>query len=149
MNDAVTSNERPLLFTPLTLRGIVLPNRAVLAPMVQYRARDGIPGDWHLMHLGKFALGRFAVAMTEATAVEPRGRVTHECPGIWNDTQTEAWRRIVELIRAKGSVPAIQLAHAGRKAATHRAQEGKAPYAPDRAWPVLRPSKSCAPATPT
>ena len=140
MNDAV-SLDRPLLFTPLTLRGIVLPNRAVLAPMVQYQARDGIPGDWHLMHLGKFALGRFGVVMTEATAVEPRGRVTHECPGIWNDTQTEAWRRIAGLIRAEGSVPAIQLAHAGRKAATHRAQDGTAPYGPDRAWPVIGPTR--------
>ena len=79
-----------LLFTPMTIRGITLPNRIVLAPMVQYRARDGIPGDFHFVHLSKFAPGRFGTVMTEATAIEPRGRVTHECPGIWNDEQTVA-----------------------------------------------------------
>ncbi|HXT79659.1 MAG TPA: NADH:flavin oxidoreductase/NADH oxidase, partial [Acetobacteraceae bacterium] len=125
--------DRPLLFTPLTLRGITLPNRAVLAPMVQYRAQDGVPLDFHMAHLGKFALGRFGVVMTEATSVEPRGRVTHACPGIWNDTQAAAWKQIARFIRDEGSVPAIQLAHSGRKGATHRAQEGTAPYSADDA----------------
>ena len=128
------------LFTPMTIRGITLPNRIVLAPMVQYRARDGIPGDFHFVHLGKFALGRFGTVMTEATAVEPRGRVTHECPGIWNDAQTLAWKRIAGNIRAEGSVPAIQLAHAGRKAATRRAQENTTPYDAASAWPVVGPT---------
>ena len=83
MNDATSlCPARPLLFTPLTIRGITLPNRVVLAPMVQYRSHDGIPGDFHFIHLGKFALGRFGTVMTEATAVEARGRVTHACPGI-------------------------------------------------------------------
>ncbi len=137
MSDMIS---RPKLFTPLTLRGITLPNRTVVAPMVQYRARDGIPGDFHFIHLGKFALGRFGVVMTEATAVEARGRVTHQCPGIWNDSQIAPWRRIADTIRAEGSVPAIQLAHAGRKAATHRAMEDTAPYGPDQAWPVVGPT---------
>ncbi len=131
---------RPLLFTPMTVRGITLPNRTVVAPMVQYRSRDGIPGDFHFIHLGKFALGRFGTVMTEATAVEPRGRVTHQCPGIWNDEQTAAWRHIARYIRAEGSVPAIQLAHAGRKAATHRAMEDTAPYGPDQAWQAAGPT---------
>ena len=145
MNDAATP-ARPLLFTPMTSRGITLPNRTVLAPMVQYRARDGIPGDFHFVHLGKFALGRFGIVMTEATAVEARGRVTHACPGIWEDAQIAPWRRITDYIRAEGSVPAMQLAHAGRKAATHRAQENTSPYsAADAArgmpaWPVAGPT---------
>ena len=145
MNDA-SPPPRPLLFTSMTLRGITLPNRAVLAPMVQYRARDGVPGDFHFVHLGKFALGRFGIVMTEATAVEPRGRVTHACPGLWDDAQIAPWRRITDYIRAEGSVPAMQLAHAGRKAATHRAQENTLPYnAADAArglpaWPVVGPT---------
>jgi len=108
--------------------------------MVQYRAPDGVPGDFHRVHLGKFALGRFGVVMTEATAVEARGRITHECPGIWNDEQVSAWKRITRFIRSEGSVPAIQLAHAGRKAATRRAQDNNTPYGPTAAWPVVGPT---------
>ena len=141
MNDASSpAPSRPLLFTPLTIRGITLPNRTVVAPMVQYRARDGIPGDFHFVHLGKFALGRFGTVMTEAISVEARGRVTHACPGIWNDEQVPAWRRIAGYIRAEGSVPAIQLAHSGRKGATHRAQENTRPYDAKDAWPVVGPT---------
>ncbi len=137
---------RPLLFTPLTIRGVTIPNRTVLAPMVQYRALGGVPTDFHMVHLGKFALGRFGVVMTEATAVEPRGRVGHSCPGIWHDDQIIAWRRITDYIRREGSVPAMQLAHAGRKAATYRAIDGGKPYdaksadAGLPAWPVVGPT---------
>ncbi|MGE4048444.1 MAG: oxidoreductase, partial [Acetobacteraceae bacterium] len=120
-SNVTTGQDRPLLFTPITIRGVTLPNRTVLAPMVQYRAAGGVPTEFHMVHLGKFALGRFGVVMTEATAVEPRGRVGYGCPGIWNDDQTAGWRRITDYIRQEGSVPAIQLAHAGRKAATHKA----------------------------
>lgn len=140
------ATDRPLLFTPLTIRGVTLPNRTVLAPMVQYRALGGVPTDFHMVHLGKFALGRFGVVMTEATAVEARGRVGHGCPGIWLDDQIPAWRRITDYIRREGSVPAMQLAHAGRKAATHRAIDGGKPYdAIDAdnglpAWPVVGPT---------
>ncbi len=119
--------QRPLLFTPLTLRGITIPNRTVLSPMVQYRSVNGVPGDFHMVHLGKFALGRFGIVFAEATAVEQRGRVSHQCPGIWNDEQAQAWKRITDYIRREGSVSAIQLAHAGRKASTHRAIDGGAP----------------------
>lgn len=139
MNDSAASS-RPLLFTPLTLRGVTLPNRIVLSPMVQYRARDGVPGDYHMVHLGKFALGRFGVVMAEATAVEDRGRITRECPGIWNDAQVAAWKRITHFIRAHGSLAAIQLAHSGRKAATKRAQDGSVPYAPSVAWQAVGPT---------
>ncbi len=146
MNDAALSQSRPLLFTPMTIRGITLPNRTVLAPMVQYRSTQGAPGDFHLVHLGKFALGRFGIVMAEATAVEARGRVSHGCPGIWSDDHIQAWKRITSYIKAEGSVPALQLAHAGRKAATHRAQEGTAPYTAEDAkrglpaWDVVGPT---------
>jgi 2,4-dienoyl-CoA reductase-like NADH-dependent reductase (Old Yellow Enzyme family) len=119
--------QRPLLFSPITLRGITAPNRTVLSPMVQYRAVNGVPGDFHMVHLGKYALGRFGIVFAEATAVEQRGRVSHQCPGIWNDEQMRAWKPITDYIRREGSVPAIQLAHAGRKASTHRAIDGGTP----------------------
>ena len=137
---------RPLLFTPITLRGITAPNRAVLAPMVQYRAKDGVPTDFHMVHLGKFALGRFGIVMNEATAVEPLGRVSHGCPGIWNDAQLAGWKRVTDYIRREGSVSAMQLAHAGRKASTHRAIDGTYPYtAADAAkglppWDIIGPT---------
>ncbi len=137
---------RPLLFTPLTIRGVTLPNRTVLAPMVQYRALGGVPNDFHMVHLGKFALGRFGTVMTEATAVEPRGRVGHGCPGIWHDDQIPAWRRIADYIKREGSVAAMQLAHSGRKGATHRAIDGGKPYDDADAanglpaWPVIGPT---------
>lgn len=144
--DVNTQASRPLLFTPLTIRGVTLPNRTVLAPMVQYRALGGVPTEFHMVHLGKFALGRFGVVMTEATAVEPRGRVGHGCPGIWHDDQIPAWRRITDYIRREGSVSAMQLAHSGRKGATHRAIDGGKAYdAVDAAnglpsWPVIGPT---------
>jgi 2,4-dienoyl-CoA reductase-like NADH-dependent reductase (Old Yellow Enzyme family) len=124
----------------MTIRGVTLPNRAVVSPMVQYRAPAGVPGGFHMVHLGKFALGRFGVVMAEATAVEPRGRITLECPGIWNDEQAAAWKRITDFIRGEGSVPGIQLAHAGRKAATQRAQDNSTPYGPADAWQVVGPT---------
>jgi len=150
MDTHVTSGrnpaQRPLLFTPITLRGITAPNRTVLAPMVQYRAKDGVPSDFHMVHLGKFALGRFGIVMSEATAVEERGRVSHQCPGLWNDAQTQGWKRVVDYIHHEGSLAAMQLAHAGRKASTHRAIDGTPPYtAADAAkglppWPVIGPT---------
>lgn len=137
---------RPLLFTPLPLRGVVAPNRIVLAPMVQYRAKEGVPTDFHLVHLGKFALGRFGIVMNEATAVEARGRVSYGCPGIWNDDQMRGWKRVVDYIHREGSLAAMQLAHAGRKASTHRAIDGTHPYtAADAAkgltpWDIIGPT---------
>ena len=141
-----TSSPRPLLFTQISLRGITVLNRTVLAPMVQYRAENGMPTDFHMVHLGKFALGRFGIVMNEATAVEARGRVSHGCPGIWNDAQIQGWKRVTDYIRREGSVPAMQLAHAGRKASTHRAIDGTHPYsAVDAAkglvpWDIIGPT---------
>ena len=133
-------SETPLLWTPYPIRGITLPNRIMLSPMVQYKAREGAPGDFHLIHLGQFALGRFGVVMTEATAVEPNGRITHQCTGLWNDLHIGAWRRITSFIRDQDCIPGIQLAHAGWKGATRTVYEGGAPYALEESWPLVGPT---------
>jgi 2,4-dienoyl-CoA reductase-like NADH-dependent reductase (Old Yellow Enzyme family) len=105
-----------LLFSPLTLREVTLPNRIAVSPMCQYSATDGLPDDWHLVHLGSRAVGGAGLVIAEATAVEPRGRISAQDVGIWNDEQVAAWKRITTFIRDQGSVPGVQLAHAGRKA---------------------------------
>ena len=110
------------LFTPLTLRGATFRNRLWVAPLCQYSVekRDGVPTDWHLVHLGSFALGGAGLVMTEATAVNPVGRISPEDTGIWNSEQRDAWARVTAFIRSQGAVPGMQLAHAGRKASTWR-----------------------------
>lgn len=104
-----------MLFSPLRIRSLTLKNRVALAPMCQYSARDGVPQPWHLVHLGARAAGGAGVVMTEATAVSPEGRITPGCTGIWNDDQQKAWAPIARFIHDQGAVPAMQLAHAGRK----------------------------------
>lgn len=103
------------LSDPLSIRGVTLPNRMVVSPMCQYSVRDGLVGDWHLVHLGRFALGGFGTVMVEATGVVPEGRISYGCPGIYNDSHVAAFRRITDFLRAQGVVSGIQLAHAGRK----------------------------------
>ena len=112
----------PRLFEPITLRGLTVRNRVWLAPMCQYsvEARDGVPTDWHLVHLGARAQGGFGLIITEAAAVVPEGRISPQDVGIWNDEQARAWSRIVDFLRSQGAATCIQLAHAGRKASTHR-----------------------------
>ncbi|MGZ3141841.1 NADH:flavin oxidoreductase/NADH oxidase [Lentzea chajnantorensis] len=107
-----------LLFSPLTLRGVTLPNRIAVSPMCQYSVdqEDGVPTDWHLVHLGSRAVGGAGLVIAEATAVVPEGRISPQDTGIWNDEQVAAWRRVTSFIKAQGSVPGIQLGHAGRKA---------------------------------
>lgn len=97
-----------------------MPNRVWTAPMGQYSSvrHDGMPGDWHLVHLGKHATGGFGMVMTETTAISPEGRITPEDTGLWSDDQIEPWHRITEFIRSQLVVPAIQLGHAGRRAST-------------------------------
>jgi len=104
------------LFSPLKLREIVLKNRIVVSPMCQYSADGGMPNNWHLVNYGSRAVGGAALVMVEATAVCPEGRITPWCTGIWSDAHTAAFRPITDFIRAQGSVPGIQIAHAGRKA---------------------------------
>jgi len=104
------------LFRPLTLRGLTLPNRIAVSPMCQYSSQDGLPDDWHLVHLGGLAQGGAGLVLTEAAAVLPEGRISPEDLGLWNMAQAEGLARIVHFIKAQGAVPGIQLAHAGRKA---------------------------------
>ncbi len=113
------------LFSPLPLRGVTVRNRVWVSPMCQYSADEGVPNDWHLVHLGSFARGGAGLVMTEATAVSPEGRISPADTGIWNDEQQHAWARVVEFVRGQGATAAIQLAHAGRKASTRPPFEGR------------------------
>jgi 2,4-dienoyl-CoA reductase-like NADH-dependent reductase (Old Yellow Enzyme family) len=136
----------PLLFTPLALRGVVAPNRIAVSPMVQNRSQDGFSNDFYLVHYGKFALGKFGIVFTEATAVEARGRVTDGDLGIWADAHIDGLARVVRFVHEEGSLAAIQLAHAGRKGAMQRAFDGNGPldatdFAKGRKpWPVVGPT---------
>lgn len=107
-----------LLFSPLTLRGLTLRNRTVVAPMCQYSAQHGFANDWHFVHLGRFALGGFGLVILEATGVTPEGRISYGDLGLWEDAQIAPLRHIVDFLHAEGSAAGIQLAHAGRKAST-------------------------------
>lgn len=136
----------PLLLSPLTLRKLTLPNRVVISPMCQYSAHEGVANDWHFAHLAQFAIGRAGLIFTEAVAVERDGRITHGDLGLWDDGQIAPLRRITDFIRSQGCVPAIQLAHAGRKASMQRPWHGNGPMDDaDRArgeqpWQVVGPS---------
>jgi 2,4-dienoyl-CoA reductase-like NADH-dependent reductase (Old Yellow Enzyme family) len=135
-----------LLFQPIELRGVRLRNRIVISPMCQYSAQDGMVNDWHLVHLGKFAQGGAGAVFLEATAVEKRGRITHGDTGIWDDAHIAGLRRIVDFVKGQGAVPAIQLAHAGRKASMARPWYGNGPLTPadlergDRPWSTIAPT---------
>lgn len=135
------------LFSPFELRSITLPNRVVVSPMSQYRAIDGLANDWHLVHLGRFALGGTGLVFCEATAVTPDGRRTHGDLGLWNDEQIEPLARTAAFLKAEGSVPGIQLAHAGRKASERRPWDGETPVdhedielRGEAPWPAMAPS---------
>jgi len=107
-----------LLFSPLRLRKLEFKNRIFVSPMCQYSCTDGMPTDWHLVHLGSRAVGGAGLVMAEATAVVPEGRITPNDSGIWTDGHAEAFQRIAAFISAQGAVPGLQIAHAGRKAST-------------------------------
>jgi 2,4-dienoyl-CoA reductase-like NADH-dependent reductase (Old Yellow Enzyme family) len=129
------------LFTPLTLRSVTLANRIGVSPMCQYSSEDGYANDWHLVHLGGLATGGAALVFTEATAVTADGRISPQDLGIWKDDHLPMLQRIVSFMRAHGTVPGIQLAHAGRKASTKRPWEGSGAVAPENGgWTVRGPS---------
>src|SRR5690348_13361123 len=113
------------LFTPIDLRGLTVRNRVWVSPMCQYSAVDGVPNDWHLVHLGSLARGGAGLVFTEATAVTPEGRISPADTGIWDDEQQQAWARIVDFVHSQGAVAGIQLAHAGRKASSQVPWEGR------------------------
>jgi 2,4-dienoyl-CoA reductase-like NADH-dependent reductase (Old Yellow Enzyme family) len=138
----IPSLVRPMnLFEPLTQRRIVLRNRMVVSPMCQYSATDGVPDDWHLVHLGSRAIGGAAAVIAEATAVSAQGRISPGDTGLWNQAQLEAWRPIARFIKAHGAVAGVQLAHAGRKASTRRPWEGHGPLPVGQGdWLTVAPS---------
>jgi 2,4-dienoyl-CoA reductase-like NADH-dependent reductase (Old Yellow Enzyme family) len=134
------------LFEPYTLRDVTIPNRVWMAPMCQYSAAPdgpaaGAPTDWHFAHYAARATGGTGLIVVEATAVSTQGRISPYDLGLWNETQTEAFRRITGFLAAQGAVSAIQLAHAGRKASTDRPWTGGAPLGPDaHGWQPVAPS---------
>lgn len=130
-----------LLFEPLQIRDIKLKNRIVVSPMCQYSSEDGFANDWHLVHLGSRAVGGAGLVFCEATAVSPEGRITPSDLGIWKDEHIDFLKRTTKFIETNGAVPAIQLAHAGRKASHHVPWKGSAVLTKEEgAWQTLAPS---------
>ncbi|MDN3267303.1 bifunctional salicylyl-CoA 5-hydroxylase/oxidoreductase [Streptomyces sp. MA15] len=132
----------PPMFTPFRLRGLTLRNRVVVSPMDMYSAADGLPGDFHLVHLGARALGGAGLVMTEMVCVGPEGRITPGCAGLWSGRQAEAWRRITDFVhtRAPGTAIGVQLGHSGRKGSTKRMWEGMDEPLDDGNWPLVAAS---------
>jgi len=134
-----------MLFEKIKIRDVEARNRIVVSPMCQYSAQDGHVTDWHFVHLGKFAQGGAGVVFVEATAVEKRGRITHGDTGIWDDAHIASLKRISDFVRSQGAVPAIQLAHAGRKASMARPWYGNGPLTQadldrgDKPWSIVAP----------
>ncbi|MEI3868559.1 MULTISPECIES: NADH:flavin oxidoreductase/NADH oxidase [unclassified Microbacterium] len=131
----------PRLFDPITVGGLTVPHRLWVAPMCQYSSVDGMPGEWHLVHLGSFAIGRAGLIMTEAAAVSPIGRITPDDAGIWNDDHTAGWRRVVDFVHGMDGLIGIQLSHAGRKASTYPPTRGRGSVpASEGGWTTVGPS---------
>jgi 2,4-dienoyl-CoA reductase-like NADH-dependent reductase (Old Yellow Enzyme family) len=131
------------LFDPFAQRSLTLRNRLVVSPMCEYSATDGVPNDWHLVHLGSRAVGGAALVIAEASAVSAQGRISPQDTGLWNQQQVQAWQPITRFIRAQGAIAGIQLAHAGRKASTLRPWEGHGPVPAGQGdWPTVAPSAS-------
>jgi 2,4-dienoyl-CoA reductase-like NADH-dependent reductase (Old Yellow Enzyme family) len=130
------------LFEHFTIGDVTLRNRIGVSPMCMYSYRDGFSNDWQLVHLGARATGGAGLVITEATAVEARGRITPDDVGIWSEAHIEPLRRVASFIKQQGAVAGIQIAHAGRKASTTRPWDGGAPLAADspRGWQVVGPS---------
>jgi len=129
------------LFSPLRLRDVELRNRIVVSPMCEYSAVEGHPQAWHMVHLGCRAVGGAGLVFTEATAVEERGRISPADTGIYADAHVPSWRPIAKFLREQGSVPGMQLAHAGRKASTGIPWRGGKPLSADEgAWETVAPS---------
>jgi anthraniloyl-CoA monooxygenase len=139
------AGERPVppMFTPFTVRGLTLANRVVVSPMAQYSCHDGLPGEFHLVHLGARALGGAGLVVAEMTCPSPDARITPGCPGLWNDAQRDAWRRIVEFVHRESEARiAVQLGHAGPKGSTNAPWQGDGADRPLAAgnWPLLAAS---------
>ncbi|MFF1439283.1 bifunctional salicylyl-CoA 5-hydroxylase/oxidoreductase [Streptomyces sp. NPDC058295] len=132
----------PPMFTPFRLRGLTLRNRVVVSPMDMYSATDGLPGDFHLVHLGARALGGAGLVMTEMVCVSPEGRITPGCTGLYTGRQADAWRRVTDFVhdRAPGTAIGVQLGHSGRKGSTRLMWEGMDEPLPEGNWPLVAAS---------
>ena len=129
------------LFSPMQMRSLTLRNRIFVSPMCQYSCQDGLPNDWHMVHLGSRAVGGAAMVIAEATAVAPEGRISPSDCGLWNDAQAEAFAPIAHFIAAQGALPAIQLGHAGRKASVMPPWQGGGAAQEDAGgWQPVAPS---------
>ncbi len=131
------------MFTPFKLRDMIVPNRVVVSPMCQYSATDGLPNDWHMVHLGSRAIGGAGLVYGEATGVSAEGRISPGCTGIWSDEHTAAWKRIVDFVHANSAAKTcLQICHAGPKSATCLPWEGgyDVPLPEDQAWPIMAAS---------
>lgn len=139
--EAGVESARPPMFLPFRLRDLMLENRVVVSPMAQYKAVDGLPDDWHLMHYGARAVGGAGLVFTEMTCVSPEGRITPGCTGLWNEAQRDAWRRIVEFVHANSPARfCLQLGHAGRKGSTQLGWQKMDHPLDSGNWPTLAPS---------
>jgi anthraniloyl-CoA monooxygenase len=131
----------PPMLTPFTVRGVTLKNRIVVSPMAQYSCVDGIAGDYHLVHLGARAMGGAGMVVAEMTCPSPDARITPACPGLWNEAQKGAWKRIVDFVHANSEAKiAMQLGHAGAKGSTRVPWEGEDQPLPDGNWPLISAS---------
>jgi anthraniloyl-CoA monooxygenase len=129
------------MLTPFTLRGTTLPNRIVVSPMAQYSCVDGLPGDYHLVHLGARAMGGAGMVVAEMTCPSPDARITPACPGLWNEAQRDGWKRIVDFVHANTSAKiAMQLGHAGAKGSTRVPWEGEDQPLAEGNWPLVSAS---------
>jgi anthraniloyl-CoA monooxygenase len=132
---------RPPMFLPLELRGMRVENRIVVSPMAQYSAVDGLPNDWHLVHLGARATGGAGLVFTEMTCVSPEGRISPGCTGLWNEAQRDAWRRIAGFVRDNSRAKlCMQLGHSGRKGSTQLGWERDDHPLPAGNWETMAPS---------
>ncbi len=129
------------LFQPFAQRSLSLRNRMVVSPMCEYSATDGVPDEWHMVHLGSRAVGGAGAVIAEATAVSAQGRISPQDTGLWNQAQLDAWRPITRFIKAHGAMAGVQLAHAGRKASTLRPWDGHGPVPAGQGnWLTVAPS---------
>ncbi len=140
-SNPTVSEKTVALFEPLTIRGVTLRNRVFMSPMCQYSSEDGFATDWHLVHLGSRAVGGAALITVEATGITPEGRITPACLGIYKDEHIAKLSQITKFVESRGGVPAIQIAHAGRKASTRPPKDGGG-FIPESegGWRIIGPS---------
>ncbi|HLT35209.1 MAG TPA: bifunctional salicylyl-CoA 5-hydroxylase/oxidoreductase [Enhygromyxa sp.] len=131
----------PPMFQPFSLADLTLDNRVVISPMCQYSAEDGLPNEWHLVHIGSRAIGGAGLVICEMTDVSPEGRISPGCTGLWSQAHADAWRRVVDFTHQNSRAKiGIQIGHAGRKGATDLQWKGAGPLPPRQAWELVAPS---------